>query len=418
MKFRLVALILWIAVTIVVVGASKEIVFWHSYSTDSGEYKLLVEKIIPEFERRHPDIKIIEMQVPYDEMRQRLITATAAAQFPDVMRMDIIWVPQFAEIGVLLAVDEAFPGDFARLKSDFFDGPLSTCYWKGHYYGLPLDTNTRVLLWNKKVFEEAGLSEPPKTMDEFIEYMKLLTKDLDGDGVIDRWGYADSGLNPWHTIPWIYSMGGSILDPTNSKARGYVNSPDSVKALKVFSQLYREGYIADTVAGGGNIGTFEGYAEGIYAMTIGGPWSWPIIKGQYPDAEIHYALFPAGKGGSRSVVGGEDIVIFKSTRYPKEAWEFVKYMVSYEVQKEFSTVGQIPILKSLLNDPVIKNHPFMGIYLKQLETAVARSPHPGWNQISDILQKAWEDAVIGGMDPQEALDWAAEEMEAVLEEFK
>jgi multiple sugar transport system substrate-binding protein len=90
------------------VGSKKEIVFWHSYSTDSGEYKLLVEKIIPEFEKQHSDIKIVEMQVPYDEMRRRLITATAAAQFPDVMRMDIIWVPQFAEIGVLLAVTKLF----------------------------------------------------------------------------------------------------------------------------------------------------------------------------------------------------------------------------------------------------------------------------------------------------------------------
>ncbi|KUK20696.1 extracellular solute-binding protein [Pseudothermotoga lettingae] len=418
MRFKLPLLILLVFMVVTTVGSKKEIVFWHSYSTDSGEYKLLVEKIIPEFEKQHSDIKIVEMQVPYDEMRRRLITATAAAQFPDVMRMDIIWVPQFAEIGVLLAVDETFPEDFAFLKDNFFDGPLSTCYWNDHYYGLPLDTNTRILLWNKKVFEEEGLSGPPETMDEFIEYIKLLTKDLNKDGTIDRWGYADSGLNPWNTIPWIYSMGGSILDPTNSKAEGYVNSPASVKALEVFSKLYKEGCISDTIAGGGSIGSFEGYAEGVYAMTIGGPWSWSIIKGQYPDAEINYSLFPRGENGSRSVVGGEDIVIFKSTRYPKEAWEFVKYMVSYEVQREFSTVGQIPILKTLLEDSNIKEHPFMLIYLKQLETAVARSPHPAWNQISDVLQKAWEDAVIGDINPKEALDLAAQEIEAILDEFE
>jgi len=415
---KLLVISLLVAFILSLFAAKKEIVFWHSYSTDSGEYKLLTEVIIPNFEKLHPDVKIVEMQIPYDEMRQRLIAATAAGQLPDVMRMDIIWVPQFAETQVLVAIDEEFPEDFKALKDKFFEGPLSTCYWKGHYYGLPLDTNTRVLLWNRKLFEEEGLKHPPRTMDEFIEYIKKLTKDRDGDGIIDQWGYADYGLGPWNTIPWIYSMGGAILDPTNSKAEGYVNSPESVKALETFVNLYREGCIADTVIGGGNIGTFEGYAEGVYAMIIAGPWSWSIIKAQYPDAEINYSLFPAGKEGSRSVVGGEDIVIFNTTKHLQEAWEFAKYMVSEEVQREFTKIGQISALKAIVDDPVVMNHPYLKVFLEQLKTAVARPPHPGWNQINDIMQQAWEEAVMGSMSPKEALDWAAEEIGKVLEEFK
>ncbi|MDY6896265.1 MAG: extracellular solute-binding protein, partial [Thermotogota bacterium] len=266
----------------------KEVIFWHSYSTTSGEYKLLTEEIIPEFEKEHSDIKITEVQVPYDEMRRRLIVSTAAAQYPDVMRMDIIWVPQFADIGVLLSVDEEFPNDFQQIKDDFLPGPLATNYWKGHYYGVPLDTNTRVLLWNRKMFEESGLSAPPTNMEEFIKYIKILTKDTDGDGQIDQWGFADTGFGPWNSMPWIYSFGGQILDPTNSKAEGYVNSPESVEALKTFKDLYDQGYIAPI--GGGGIGVLEGYAEGIYAMTFDGPWAESIIKGQYPDAEINYSL--------------------------------------------------------------------------------------------------------------------------------
>ena len=179
----------------------KELIFWHSYSTTSGEYKLLTKEIIPEFEKAHPEIKVTEVQVPYDEMRKRLIVSTAAAQYPDVMRMDIIWVPQFADIGVLLAIDKEFPQDFAKIKETFLPGPLSTNYWKGNYYGVPLDTNTRVLLWNKKMFEEVGLKEPPNTMEEFIEYIKILTKDVDGDGENDQWGFADTGFGPWNSIP-------------------------------------------------------------------------------------------------------------------------------------------------------------------------------------------------------------------------
>jgi len=394
----------------------KEVIFWHSYSTASGEYKLLTEEIIPEFEKEHPDIKITEVQVPYDEMRRRLIVSTAAAQYPDVMRMDIIWVPQFADIGVLLPVDEEFPKDFQQIKDDFLPGPLATNYWKGHYYGVPLDTNTRVLLWNREMFEESGLTSPPTNMAEFIKYIKTLTKDIDGDGQIDQWGFADTGFGPWNSMAWIYSFGGQILDPTNSKAKGYVNAPESVEALKTFKDLYNQGYIAPI--GGGGIGVLEGYAEGIYAMTFDGPWSWSIIKGQYPDAEINYSLIPAGKGGSKSVVGGEDIVIFNSTKYKEEAWEFVKFLTSKDVQLKFATVGQMPILNGLLDEPEIKEHPFFPVYLKQLETAVPRSPHPAWNEINDILDSAWQNAVIGGVEAQDALDNAAYEIEEILNDYR
>ncbi len=146
-------------------------------------------------------------------------------------------------------------------------------------------------------------------------------------------------------------------------------------------------------------------------MTFDGPWAWSIIKGQYPEAEINFALVPQGKGGSRSVVGGEDIVIFNSTKYKEESWEFVKYMTSKEVQLKFATVGQMPVLKGLLDEPEIKVHLFFPVYLEQLETAVARSPHPAWNEINDIMDSAWQNSVIGGVDPKKSLDNAAKEIE-------
>lgn len=413
---------LLLVLTLLIAGAvifgAEEITFWHTYSTNSGEYKLLTEKIIPEFEKLHPDIRVVETQVNYDDMRQRLIVSTATGELADVIRMDIIWVPQFGDIEVLLPLNKAFPEEFNALKDEFLPGPLSTCFWKGNYYGLPLDTNTRVLLWNKKLFEEAGLAGPPETMEEFIDCIKILTKDKNGDGQIDQWGYADYGLGPWNSIPWTYSFGGCILDPTNSKAEGYVNSQESIEALKTFKDLYEGGYIADTVVGGGGIGTFEGYAEGVYAMIIAGPWSWPIIKGQYPDAEINYALFPAGKGGSRSVVGGENIVISAFSEHKEAAWEFAKYMTSYEVQKAFVEVSQMPVRKDLVNDPVIQNHPYFQTYMKQLETAVARSPHPGWNQINDVVDLAWQNAIVGGYTAEDALTEAALDIEDILAEYK
>ncbi|WP_334103265.1 extracellular solute-binding protein [Mesotoga prima] len=412
---------LLVLVAILAVGmllAVEEITFWHTYSTNSGEYNLLTAKIIPEFEKAHPDIKVKETQVNYNDMRQRLIVGTAAGVLGDVIRMDIIWVPQFAEIEMLVPVDIVFAEDFAKVKDGFLPGPLSTCEWKGHYYGLPLDTNTQVLLWNRKLFEEVGLSEGPKTMDEFIKYAKLLTKDKNGDGQNDQWGYADGGLGPWNTIPWIYSFGGHILDSTNQKAEGFVNSEGSIRALQTVKDLFESGFVADTIIGGGGIGTFEGYAENIYSMILAGPWAWPIIRGQYPDAEINAVVFPAGDGGSRSVVGGENIVITETSEHKAASWEFVKYMTSHEVQKAFVEVSQMPVLKSLVEDQVIIEHPYFHVFMQQLTTAVARSPHPGWNQINDIMDQAWQDVIVADYGVKESLDYAVELIERVLAEYR
>ncbi|MBN2219038.1 MAG: extracellular solute-binding protein [Kosmotogaceae bacterium] len=414
-KLLLVVLVILIAGMALAV---EEITFWHSYSTNSGEYNLLTEKIIPEFEKSFPEIKVKETQVNYDDMRQRLIVGTAAGALGDVIRMDIIWVPQFADIEMLVPVDVVFAEEFAEIEDSFLPGPLSTCEWNGHYYGLPLDTNTQVLLWNKKLFEEVGLSEGPKTMEEFVEFAKLLTKDKDGDGQIDQWGYADSGLGPWNSIPWIYSFGGYILDQTNQKAEGFVNSEGSIQALQTFKDLRDAGCIADTIVGGGGIGTFEGYAEDIYAMILAGPWAWPIIKGQYPDAEINAVIFPAGAGGSRSVVGGENIVITETSEHKEASWEFVKYMTSYEVQKAFVEVSQMPVLNSLVEDKAIIEHPYFQVFMQQLKTAVARSPHPGWNQINDIMDQAWQDVIVADYDVKESLDYAAEQIEEVIAEYE
>ena len=80
------------------------------------------------------------------------------------MRSDIIWVPELAAQGVLLNLTKQ-PW-FQPIKKDALPGPLSTNYYQGSYYGMPADTNTQVLFWNKADFAAAGLSGPPTTISQ------------------------------------------------------------------------------------------------------------------------------------------------------------------------------------------------------------------------------------------------------------
>ncbi len=138
------------------------ITFWDAYSSDGPEVKRLEKVLIPTFEKEHPGIKVKDVTIPYDSLHQKLITAVAGSQLPDLVRSDIIWVPELANLGVLQPLDTTMP-DFKSISTKVFAGPLATNFWKGHYYGLPLDTNTRILVYNPVALQAAGVAAPPKT---------------------------------------------------------------------------------------------------------------------------------------------------------------------------------------------------------------------------------------------------------------
>jgi multiple sugar transport system substrate-binding protein len=126
------------------------------------------------------------------------------------------------------------------------------------------------------------------------------------------------------------------------------------------------------------------------------------------------ALLPAGEGGSVSVVGGEDIVMFQQSQKKEAALEFMKYMTSEETQLKLVSVGQMPVLKSAADSDTIKEHPYFGIFLQQLENAKARTPHPQWSKIEEIITNSGSAILNGDVDVQAGLDDAAAQIDPLL----
>ena len=85
---------------------SGTVTFWHAYSADSPEVDTLENTIIPAFEQLHPDVDVQSVPVPYDDLHQKLVTAVAGGELPDLVRSDIIWVPELANLGVLVPLDD------------------------------------------------------------------------------------------------------------------------------------------------------------------------------------------------------------------------------------------------------------------------------------------------------------------------
>ncbi len=382
---------------------SGDVVFWNAYNTVSAENTTLITKVIPAFQKLYPSVTVYSQNIPYASLLQKLVASVAGGSGPDVVRSDIIWVPQLAKIGALARTDDIV----ASRGKEFYSGPLATLYFRGHYYGLPLDTNTRVLIYNKTLFAKAGISTPPTTTDEFMADAAKIT--ALGKNI---YGYAEGGLDPWNILPWIWSFGGAVTDSKFQHATGYTNSAKSVAALQFLVNMKDAGTLSPSILGGG-LQTSAAIGTNQAGMIIDGPWMPPLFSATYPKLDYGMAPMPAGPGGqSASVVGGEDIVQMASSKNVAADRAFMQFMTSPTAQVLMGTTGQMPVISSVAKNPALPS--YFPVFSKQLETAYPRTVSPNWTKIDTVLTDAYNKAIRHQETAQAALDSAAKQIDGLL----
>ena len=388
--------------------ATTTITFWHAYAENPSapEMQRLTKIVIPRFEKLNPTIKVEQVPFSYGNLQQKLTTSVAGGTLPDVIRADLAWVPQYAKLRAFAPLDVVMP-DFKKIAKAMYPGSLATNYYKGHYYGLPLDTNTRVLMYNKDALASAGITKPPTTFAE----LRAAAPRLKAKGI---YLFADGGTGGWNVLPWIWSGGGSLTNKTFTKATGFLNSAKSVAAVQLLVDLYRDGAIPSLITGDtGATGTEDGLATGKYATILDGPWMFPIFAKAYPGFKLQTALVPKGPGGSISVVGGEDIVLSQSSKKKAAALQFIRFMTSSWAQEQMAHAGQMPV-RADVSKQLKKINAYFGIFASQLKQARPRTPSPNWPQIDTVLGNAVAAAIKGSQPTKAALDDAARQIDALL----
>lgn len=382
--------------------------FWGTYGNGGNKTQTdaLSQTIIPAFEQQHPNIKINYVDVPYNSLLQKLTTGAAGGQLPDLVRSDIAWVPKFASLGVFARLDGTLT-NFQRLASADYAGTLATNKWQGHYYGLPLDTNTRVQISNKAALASAGISSPPATFAQMqSDATALAAKKISV--------FADSGLQGWNVLPWIWSGGGELANPSLTTADGYLNGPKSVAAVQMLVDLYKQGAIPNLIVGNaGAVSTQDGLPKGVYADILDGPWMHDIWAAQYPSFQPIYSPVPAGAGGSISVVGGEDIVMTSASKNQAADEQFIAFTQSATYQLAMAKTGQMSVVSSL-GAHEAQQVPYLAPFINQLKTARPRPAVPDAPQIDTALKDDLTPAFQGSTTVQAALDKAAKDIDPLL----
>ena len=390
-------------------SASQEEVtinFWHHYSAQSAENETLMNVLIPEVEKENPGIKVNAVSHEWADLHQKILISAQSNTLPDVARLDSAWVPEFEKMGILTALDEEM-SDFNDVSGGLLESAMSTAKVDGHFYGLALNTNTKILFYNVQAFKDAGI-EAPKTMDEFVDAAKKLAgTNANGQQV---WGYDEPALAGWNLCPFIWSMGGSITNEEETKASGYINSPETVKAIETLAELYQAGAITGWNAG--DIPMTDGFGTGRYMMLLEGPWKVAEMQGSYPDFEYATTEMPAGDAGSISVLGGEDIAMFNSAN-KDAAWKFMKFMTGEFAEEEMAKCGQIPVNKEALESDTVKAADYAP-FLEAIKTAKSRPTVACWSEMDSELSVAVTDVMNGKKTAQEAMDKLAERFDELL----
>ncbi|AEC02270.1 extracellular solute-binding protein [Parasphaerochaeta coccoides] len=414
-RITLVFVSIFMGVCLLFAGGAKEsrtsdavvtLNFWHHYSAQSKENETLTKVLIPRFEAENPGIKVNAVSHEWAELHDKILVSSSAMSLPDVARCDIAWLPEFEKMGILVPLDREFE-DFTQVAGRILPSAMSTAFVNGHYHGLGLNTNTKILFYNTKLLEDAKLSVPT-TMDEWMTVVRALSgKNTRGQQV---WGWNEPSLGGWNLGPFIWSFGGAFTDPAQTKATGYLNSEETVRAIDAFVTLAREGAL--TGFNSGDIPMTDGFGTYRYAMMLEGPWKVAELKGAYPDVTYGMAPMPAGKGGSSSVLGGEDIAMF-TTAKKDAAWKFMQFMTGKFAQTEMAKAGQIPVNQEALKTEEVKNAEFSP-FLSAIETAKARPTVSVWTEIDNLLSMTISNIIRENKDVRTSLDALAAQVDELL----
>ncbi|MFF1871638.1 sugar ABC transporter substrate-binding protein [Streptomyces sp. CB03911] len=334
-------------------SSPKTLTYWASNQGTSIENdKQVLEPELRKFEQQ-TGIKVNLEVVPWSDLLNRILAATASGQGPDVLNIGNTWSASLQATGALLPFDEATFGKIGG-KDRFLPSTIASAGAAGKDpAAVPLYSMAYGLYYNKKMFAAAGIDKAPATWDEFQADAQKLTKD-------GKYGLAIEGGNVSENVHHAFTFGKQNgADFFDAAGKPKFDSPEAVKAIKQYVDFVAK----DKVAAPGNAEysnnqTLSDFATGKAAMIM---WqsAGANLKSQgmnpedYGVAPIPIQAGATGDKAIKSMVAGINLAVFKNTKNLDGSLQFVKFMTSNEEQKTLnSTYGSIPPVKEAGKDPV------------------------------------------------------------------
>jgi multiple sugar transport system substrate-binding protein len=391
----------------------KEVRWGQWKGTEVGE-KFMAE-LKAAFEKDHPDIKLVPVDSPFTGFHDRAIVLHQAKKLPDVLLVQVDWVAEFADLGMIEPLDERI----AKEPKEFFANIPVTFHqkWRGKQYYLPIESGAVALFYNTDLFKAAGISGPPKTWDEFAEYSRKLTNPSKRQFAITGTLQGEPPTNMTYEIyPLLLQAGAKIIDGSTNKA--VFNSPEGVAAIEWYiDRINKDKVSVPGVLSNGEKEKRANFASGNVAMMFEGPWGVAIQKQLNPNLNYDIAPLPAGKTTGTMVRGSLNALSSQASD-KDAAWTFIKWMSGPKGIEMWSKgTGAFPARTDVASQDWFKERKLFQAFVTQMGKDNAESPYlvmPNAVQMNKIMSTEVQNAVQGKKTAKQALDDAAAEWNKIL----
>jgi multiple sugar transport system substrate-binding protein len=362
-------------------GAAKgELTVW-AMGTEGEKLSALAK----DFEAENPDAKVNVTAIPWDAAHDKIATAIAGRQTPDVSLVGTTNMAEFAKSGALDPTPSSIDGQ------KFFSGGWDTTVVNGTSYGVPWYVETRLLYYRTDLAGTAGLKAPSdwSGLADFAKGMK------ERSGAKYGLNLQAGGKGTWQTfIPFVWQAGGSITDDSGKKFT--LDSPAMVRALDYYRTFFSGQLSPDGLLRPGELE--QGFINGQFGAFFSGPWHIGLLKEQGgPDFTRKWAVarMPKEQAGT-SFVGGCDLAVFKDAKNRDAAWKFVQFLVKPQTQvKWYGQVGDLPSVKDSWQDHALSGDPTLKTFGDQLNEAKSPPAIATWEQVATVLDTEIEKVVKG-----------------------
>ena len=301
----------------------------------------MVDALVAAWNQVYPDCQITLTYITHSEMVPQLARAIASGDVPDLMGMDLIYGPQFTSAGQLEDITDLIGDD--PLVANITEGHRAVATFEDRLYGVPLYADVSLLLWNKGLFEEAGLDPevPPTNLQEIHDMAAAINDPANG-----VYGYYlagnCAGCNIFTFAPLIWASGGTI-EPAECGDEALVG--DSIPTVLEWARMMHQEGLIDPAAQAEPGATFgQVFGGGNTGIMGTGNFNVALAKEQNPDIELGVTLLPGLESGqTASFAGGDIVTVPKGSDRLEDAVEFMKFILSDPVQTNvYMELGNLP----------------------------------------------------------------------------
>ncbi len=383
------------------VAEVTEVDFWHGYTTEKTE---ALEELIARYESENPTVKInAKFVATGEEMLQKVQTALLSDQQPDMLWGYPTWTGVLESSGKLVEIGSRVD---AELKADLPEGLYNAGEYNGKVYSLPIEAGTLYMIYNKDMFEEAGVENVPTTWDELYDTSKKLTK---GEQYGIWLPIAPNERTTWTWETFLWQNGGSILD-TNGTSIGF-NNQKGLEALEFYTKMIKDGYAPMTVGQ-------DPFIDKQVAIVYATQGAANAYINKY-EMNVGVAMLP-GKEQLATGLGSNHYFMLKSDeKTEQETMNFMKWMLTGDTHAEWAVrAGYLPVSESAKASEIYvefgNENPHMIEAAKALSHGVARPPIEEYPKLSSAISETIEKIVYGELTAESGLEKISSEADKIF----